>query len=158
MKQTPGPRVRPCALLLHRFVFPAQLGRVGFPYQGIATPLYGLILNLVADPHALDSHSSFPLDCTPSRRPLLSSSIALHSLILFFLIMVDWKDPAVVAKCASLFANLSHVTAGAYTVEVLRTSVYDYEIVTRKRPWKWTMPASTCSLRYCTILLNPGLE
>jgi hypothetical protein len=72
--------------------------------------------------------------------------------------MVDWKDPAVLAKCAFLFVNLSHVTAGAYTMEVLRTGVYDYEIVTRKRPWKWTMLASTHSLRRCTALLNAELE
>ena len=72
--------------------------------------------------------------------------------------MVDWRDPAVLAKCVSLFANLSHVTSGAYTVEILRTIVYDYEIVTRKRPWKWTMLASTRSLRYSLILLNPAYE
>jgi len=53
--------------------------------------------------------------------------------------MVDWKDPAVLAKCASLLANLSYVTSGGYTAEVLRTSVYDYEIMIKKRPWKWTM-------------------
>ena len=72
--------------------------------------------------------------------------------------MVDWKDPAVLAKCASLFADLSHITSGAYAMEIVRASVYDYEILTRKRPWKWGMLASTRFPRYWTILLNAGLE
>jgi len=72
--------------------------------------------------------------------------------------MVDWKDPEVLAKCASLFNNLGHVTSGAYGAEVLHTGVYDYEIVTRKRPWKWTMLASTCYPWRCTALLKTKLE
>jgi hypothetical protein len=72
--------------------------------------------------------------------------------------MVDWNDPAVIVKCPSLFFNLRYVTVGAYTMEVLRTSVYDYEIVIRRRPWKWTMLASIHSLRRCTALLNAELE
>lgn len=57
--------------------------------------------------------------------------------------MDDWKNPAILAKCASLLANVSFATSGAYTTEMLYTIVYDYEIVTRRRPWKWTMLAST---------------
>lgn len=63
--------------------------------------------------------------------------------------MADWKDPEVLVKCAALLANLSYVSSGAYTAEVIHTSVYDYEIVTRKRPWKWTMLVST---RYPSML------
>lgn len=70
--------------------------------------------------------------------------------------MADWKDPAVLVKCASLLANLSYVSSGAYTAEVIYTSVYDYEIVTRKRPWKWTMLVSY-PLCY-TALLKAGFE
>jgi len=58
--------------------------------------------------------------------------------------MDDWKDPWVLAKCASLLVNLSYATSGAYTTEMLYTIVCDYEIVTRKRRWKWTMLASIC--------------
>jgi hypothetical protein len=66
--------------------------------------------------------------------PLLLSPVGAErtSVIHIFLIMIDWNDPTVVTKCAFLYINLSDVTAGAYTMEVLWTSVYDYEIVTRK--------------------------
>lgn len=53
--------------------------------------------------------------------------------------MVNWSDEAVIKKCAALFGNLVHITAGAYALDVLFTSVYDWEILTGKRRWKWIM-------------------
>ena len=54
--------------------------------------------------------------------------------------MVNWSDPAVIQKCAAVFANIVHITAGAYALDVLFTSVYDWDIITGKLRWKWTMP------------------
>ncbi len=53
--------------------------------------------------------------------------------------MVNWNDPAVIQKCAAVFGNLIHITAGAYALDVLFTSVYDWEIMTGKRRRKWIM-------------------
>ena len=53
--------------------------------------------------------------------------------------MVNWSDPAVIQKCAHVFGNVVHITAGAYALDVLFTSVYDWEIVMGKRRRKWIM-------------------
>jgi len=54
--------------------------------------------------------------------------------------MVDWSDQAVVMKCVVVFGNIVHITAGAYALDVFFTSMYDWDIITGKRRWKWTMP------------------
>lgn len=43
-------------------------------------------------------------------------------------------------KCAKIFGNVAHISAGAYALEICFTAVYDWEIITGKRRWKWTMP------------------
>jgi len=103
---------------------------------------------LIVFPTELKFLTSSFLDYGPPC-PLRSSSIVTEriSFKLFSLIMVDWKDPAVLAKWASLFANLSRVTSDAYSVEVLRTSVYDYEIVTMKRRSGPCWQVLFCSIR-----------
>jgi hypothetical protein len=54
--------------------------------------------------------------------------------------MVDWKDMTTIAKCATIFSNLGHVCAGAYTLDICVAFLdYDWAIITRKRPWKHTM-------------------
>jgi len=54
--------------------------------------------------------------------------------------MVDWKDPSVIGKCATIFGNLGHVCAGAYALDICVAFVdYDWAIITRKRPWRHTM-------------------
>lgn len=54
--------------------------------------------------------------------------------------MVDWTDPLVIQKCATIFSNLGHVCAGAYTFDIFVAFIdYDWAIITRKRPWKHTM-------------------
>jgi hypothetical protein len=54
--------------------------------------------------------------------------------------MVNWQDPDVVQKCATIFSNLGHVCAGAYTFDIFVAFVdYDWAIITRKRPWRHTM-------------------
>lgn len=54
--------------------------------------------------------------------------------------MVNWTDPLVIAKCATIFSNLAHVCAGAYTLDICVAFVdYDWAIISRKRPWRHTM-------------------
>lgn len=66
--------------------------------------------------------------------------------------MVNWNDPAVIQKCAAVFGNLIHITAGAYALDVLFTSVYDWEIVTGKRRRKWIMLVGNPS--FASLLLR----
>lgn len=54
--------------------------------------------------------------------------------------MVNWSDPTVIAKCGTIFSNLGHVCAGAYTLDICVAFLdYDWAIITRRRPWKHTM-------------------
>lgn len=54
--------------------------------------------------------------------------------------MVNWSDPTVIQKCATIFSNLGHVCAGAYTLDICVAFLdYDWVILTRQRPWRHTM-------------------
>lgn len=58
--------------------------------------------------------------------------------------MVNWSDPSVIMKCATIFGNLGHVCAGAYSLDICVAFVdYDWAIITRKRPWRHTMIVRT---------------
>lgn len=70
--------------------------------------------------------------------------------------MVNWSDPAVIQKCAAVFGNLIHITAGAYALDVLFTSVYDWEIIMGKRRRKWIMLVP--SLRITSLLIETHFD
>jgi hypothetical protein len=87
-------------------------------------------------------HLSVPRHRYPCRREHSTTSYLLDSQYSFS--MVNWSSAETVAKCATIFSNLGHVCAGAYTLDIFVAFLdYDWAIITRKRPWKHTMVVST---------------
>ncbi|EIM84470.1 uncharacterized protein STEHIDRAFT_148503 [Stereum hirsutum FP-91666 SS1] len=53
--------------------------------------------------------------------------------------MVNWNDPATVAAEEFALVKFLHVLDGIFIWEYFSTIRYEWEVVTRRRPWRWTM-------------------
>jgi len=53
--------------------------------------------------------------------------------------MVNWTDPETIAIQSFALVKFVHVLDGLYLWEYLSTLGYEWDVITRKRPWRWTM-------------------
>ncbi|KAI0044008.1 hypothetical protein FA95DRAFT_324715 [Auriscalpium vulgare] len=65
--------------------------------------------------------------------------------------MVNWNDPAILAKTYLDFVNREHVLAGLYIWEYFTNLHYEWEFVSGKRKWLWTLSIYS-SCRLCCLI------
>jgi hypothetical protein len=53
--------------------------------------------------------------------------------------MVDWNNPQTVAAESFALVKLLHVVNGIYIWEYFSTLWFEWQVFTKRRPWKWTM-------------------
>ncbi|KAI0048049.1 hypothetical protein FA95DRAFT_1605583 [Auriscalpium vulgare] len=53
--------------------------------------------------------------------------------------MIDWHDPQTITAQGFASIKLIHVSAGFYLWEYFSNLWYEWEFITRKRPYRWTL-------------------
>lgn len=70
--------------------------------------------------------------------------------------MVNWMDPQVMLTQSGIFTKILIAVLGFYTWEVIVNLWYDWQVITRKRPFKWPMVAYWVC-KYSMFWANIGL-
>ncbi|KAI0044003.1 hypothetical protein FA95DRAFT_324274 [Auriscalpium vulgare] len=65
--------------------------------------------------------------------------------------MVNWNDPAILAKTYLDFVKLEHALAGLYIWEYFTNLHYEWDFVSGKRKWLWTLSIYS-SCRFCCLI------
>ncbi|KAF9534926.1 hypothetical protein CPB83DRAFT_879194 [Crepidotus variabilis] len=53
--------------------------------------------------------------------------------------MVDWKSPAVIAQCYTAYLKVCNCAFGFFVWEFIKTWDFEWQILTRKRQFKWPL-------------------
>ncbi|KAH9061925.1 hypothetical protein EDB87DRAFT_1830722 [Lactarius vividus] len=53
--------------------------------------------------------------------------------------MVDWNSPQTLLSNSLTLVKLIHIVDGIYIWEYFTTLWFEWEVLTKKRPWRWTM-------------------
>ncbi|KAI0047721.1 hypothetical protein FA95DRAFT_1605852 [Auriscalpium vulgare] len=67
--------------------------------------------------------------------------------------MVNWNDPAILARTYLDFIKLEHALAGVYIWEYVTNLYYEWEFVSGKRKWLWTLSIYS-SCRFCCLMFT----